>query len=197
MMKSITAVTLRAWLATMLLAGLAACASSSASSWRSDYTGPAFKKVMVIGVTNDAAQRKSFEDALASALRARGVVAFPSYQSLADEGQIAIERVQKAVAANQADAVAVTRLKSVENETSAAMTEMPGFPGWYSTAWSGVPATSEVKTAVTVETTFWDAKTEKALWRGTTKEIKGSDVQAAIQDLAGQIAGTIKSNGLI
>ena len=195
-MKSITAVALRAWLLTLLLAGLAACAST-ASSWRSDYTGPAFKKVMVIGVSNDSAQRKSFEDALATALRARGVVAFPSYQALEDVGQIPIERVQKAIDANQADAVAVTRLKSIEPETMATMTEMPGFPGWYSTAWSGVPATTEVKTAVTVETTFWDAKTQKAIWRGTTKEIKGPDVQASIEELAGHIAGTLKSNGFI
>ncbi|WP_341675540.1 hypothetical protein [Niveibacterium sp. SC-1] len=195
-MKNITAVALRAGLLTVLLAGLAACASGL-SAWRSDYTGPAFKKVMVIGVSNDPAQRKAFEDSLAAALRARGVVAFPTYQSLPDEGQIVIERVQKAVDANQADAVAVTRVKSITQEGAGAMTEMPGFPGWYSTAWSGVPAPGDTQTAVTVETTFWDAKSQKAIWRGTTKEIKGPDVQASIQDLANQIAATLKSNGFI
>src|ERR1700741_2603563 len=80
----------RAALASMAFL-VAACASTTLSnSWSNpDYKGPPLKKVMVVGVSNQPALRRTFEDEFVKELKAAGVDAVASYNFIPEDGEVA------------------------------------------------------------------------------------------------------------
>src|SRR5215813_1852794 len=111
----------RALLGTIALL-LAACASTSlTNSWTdATYKGPPLKKVMVMGVSNQPALRRTFEDEFVKDLKAAGVDAVASYQFIPDDGKAEEARVKEAVKQARADGVLITRLVRVDVNTQVA-----------------------------------------------------------------------------
>ncbi|MEJ0045653.1 MAG: hypothetical protein WDN04_05620 [Rhodospirillales bacterium] len=75
---------IRTAVALFVALALAACSATRlTSAWLSDsYHGPAFKKIIVLGVSEDGATRRLFEDSFAASLTRSGVQAFPGYTLL-------------------------------------------------------------------------------------------------------------------
>ena len=123
--------------------GMTSCASSQlVNQWINPaYKSSSFKKIMVIGVTKQAAIRRNFEDEFVAQLKAAGVNATPSYLYIPQDGPVGEAVLKQALKEAAADAVIITRLVRVQQKTEIA----PGYyapdPGMaihplYTTAWN-------------------------------------------------------------
>ena len=135
--------TLRLCLVVLAALGVASCSSTQlVNQWNNPaYTSASFKKVMVIGVTKQAAIRRTFEDEFGAQLKAAGVNATPSYLYIPQDGPVGEAVLKQALKEAAADAVIITRLVRVQQKTEIA----PGYyapdPGMaihplYTTAWN-------------------------------------------------------------
>ena len=191
-----------------LLAGclaLTACASTKVvNQWSNPaYTGPSFKRVLVIGVTKQASIRRTFEDEFVSQLKAAGVDAVAGYQYLQEEGQVEEPRLRQAVAQAKADAVIITRLVKREEKTDVTpgfyQPAIPGFYGWYSTGWVGYyepPRVSQYE-VYTSETSVYDAVKNQMIWSGTAQTTSPGDINTEIKNYAAIMISALKEKKLI
>lgn len=195
---------LLAWV--FLLALLAAgCASTSlVNEWQTPDTPPAVRKVLVVGVTQQASVRRVFEDEFAAQLRAAGVEAVPSYTLLKEDGQAEQAVLEQAVQDIGADGVLVTRLVKQEQRVDVTPGSYrpsfgPGFYGWYSSAWVGYydPPSVYQYDVVIAETSLYSPPQSKLVWSGTTETFSPKDVKKETAGFAKVIIGALRKRGLI
>ncbi len=88
------------------------------------YSGQRFKKVLVIGMSDDPAIRSDFEDALANKLGRDGVEAIPGHSILLrpDSANMDMDYLKAQIREHHIEAVLLTRLVKVENK----VTYIPG-----------------------------------------------------------------------
>jgi len=189
--------------ATVLVLG--ACVSTSlVNQWKSpEFSGPPVRKVLVVGVTQQASVRRVFEDEFASRLRAAGVEAVPSYTIIAEDGQAEQALLEKAVEEQGADGVLVTRLVKSEQKTQVTpgyYGPAPiGFYGWYSAAWVGYyePPMVYQYDVVTSETSLYSPPQSRLVWSGTTETFSPRDVKKETQGFAEVIIGALREHGIL
>ena len=98
---------------------LAACKTTSATSFSQSYRNPGyeetvFQRVLVIGVSPDPEGRQAFENALASAIANQGGTAAPSYTVLPNDEKLSEDELHAVIQRDGVDGVLVTRLLSVD-----------------------------------------------------------------------------------
>ena len=183
---------------------LAACASTTMrDSWYdSSYQGGAFTKFIVLGVSGDDTERRAFEDIAVSRLQAAGVEAVPSYRYLAEAGRVPEGRLDEAVRASGADALWMTRVRSVDRRTEVYQTMAPGpvmvGPGWYG-MYSGWYPMTEVRQydIASVETSIFDARTKKVVWSGISETYEPRSVAKEAPGFADLIIKSLRERGLV
>jgi FlaG/FlaF family flagellin (archaellin) len=184
---------------------LAACASTSlTNSWTDPtYKGPRLKKLMVMGVSNQPALRRTFEDEFVKSLKAAGVDAVASYQFVPEDGKAEEAKVKEAVTKAGADGVLITRLVRVDVNTQAApaypATMGMGFYGGYTGAWGGFydpPVVTQTDTLV-LETNLYGVDASRLLWSGTTDTFAPTNMKQEMPDFSKLIIGQLKSHKLI
>ena len=149
------------------------------------YSGQHFKKVLVIGMSNDPAIRTDFEGAMADALKAAGVHGIPGYNILLrpKSAKMIPDYLQEQIKEHNIDAVLVTRLVSVKNNT----TYVPGqaytlpypyynsFWGYYNNVYPVVytPGYLLHEEKVRVETTLYGTSTPDGefVWTGLSETV--------------------------
>ncbi len=84
------------------------------------YTGQHFQKVLVIGMSDNPAIRTDFEEAMSNRLKSLGVHAVPGYNILlrTKSAKMDPDYLKAQIKEHQIDAVLVTRLVSVKNDTT-------------------------------------------------------------------------------
>lgn len=185
-----------------------ACAQTSVrNAWKApDDPGPAFRKVMVVGVTNRADVRRTFEDSFVAELKAVGVDAVPSYASEPELGPDAKEKLRAAVAKAGVDGVLVTRLVRREKQTQVMPGALPpaggvgvNMYGYYPSVWAGYyePATAVQVETVTAEVNLFRTSTEKLAWAGTSETFAPSDIAKSTRDFAKVIISTLSKDKLL
>ena len=159
---------------------LAACASTSLQNeWRAEEdSGPALRKVLVIGVAKREDVRRTFEDGFVAALKARGVNAVASHSTVLETDPEASEKVREAVKATGADGILMTRLVKVDKQTQTTTVGQPmvmpmhyNMYGYYPKMWLGAygpPMTVSYDVAI-LETRVFRAASEKLVWVGGTE----------------------------
>jgi hypothetical protein len=185
---------------------LAGCASTQlVNQWSNPaYTAPSFRKVMVIGITKQDRIRRNFEDQFADLLRAAGVDATPSYPYLRQDGPVAEAALKRAVNEAGADAVLVTRLVRIQKETEIA----PGYyapdPAMavyslYTTAWNSYyePPIVYHTEIYTCETSLYDMRKNRLVWRGTAQTESLGDINKEIKNYAEIMTRELKERRLI
>jgi hypothetical protein len=185
---------------------LAACASTSlTNSWRDPaYTGPALKKIMVMGVSTQPSVRRVFEDEFVAELKVAGVGAVASYKLIPQDGKADEATLQRAVHEAGADGALITRLVRIEMKTqvtSGFYQSGPamGFYGWYSSAWVGYyePPMVYQYDVVTAETSLYDINAQRLLWSGTTETFAPTNVKKETKEFATVIIDALKQQRLI
>jgi opacity protein-like surface antigen len=188
------------WLA--LIAGaviLASCASTTLQTqWRDPaYTGGAFKRVFVVGLSaRDGTARRVLEDVLVAKLKAGGVEAVPGWQFLSD-APMDEAAFAAAVGRSGADSMLMVRLLGVETQTTVWPPMGPRI-GWYGaySGWYAYPDVTQTQTAV-VETTFFDTKTRRVVWSGTSETLNPTSVAKDAPAFADVILGALSKDALL
>lgn len=182
---------------------LAACASTTLSnSWtQPDYKGPPLKKLMVMGISNEAATRRTFEDEFVKDLKAVGVEAVPSYNYIPENGKAEEARVNQAVKDAGADGILITRLVRVDVNTQVtpAYPVGMGYYGGYAGAWGGFydpPMVTQTDTLV-VETNLYGIDESHLLWSGTTQTFAPTSLKQEMPGFAKLIIGELQKHKLI
>ncbi len=194
-------------LETVLLAALCGCATTElTNTWKDpQYNGGPVKKIMVVGISNQASVRRTFEDTFAEILKAKGVEAVSSHTVVPEDGQMAEDKLRAAVQQTAADAVLITRM--VEKQTDTAVTAPPPpigayrhtYTGYYSGAWIGYyePVTVQQFHYFVAETTLFVAERPEPVWSGTTRTMESKDIRAATEGFAKPVIAALKKQGLI
>jgi hypothetical protein len=188
----------------VLCATLAACATSQLkSSWRDPgFAGPPATQVLVVGVAKADAHRRIFEDTFASALATAGTRAQASHPTVPGGDALTRASLVAALGAGKADAVLVTR---AVRATHYARVTPPapyvgsyagGMQGWYGSAWTAAPVIDTYE-VLTLETTLWDAKSEKPVWSGTTDTVAGRSLAELTEGHARALIARMKADGVL
>ena len=190
---------------------LAACQSTSIqSAWMDpNFTGGAMKKIDVIAVGTNLANRRVFEDIFAQKLRDAGVDGVAGWTVIPDEARAAEAPFTEAVTRTGAQGLLVVRLLGVDTRTQVTTTMVPTGamwggsrwgPGWGGSAFgpSMVPV-SEVSQydLAMVETTLYDVPTGRVVWAATTQTFNPSTVAREAPGFANVIIGQLSARGLI
>jgi hypothetical protein len=197
-------------LAVVLTASsIGACKSTKlvASVLSPTYSGQHFQKVLVIGMSNNPSIRIDFEEAMSNRLKSLGVHAVPGYNILLrpKSAKMDPEYLRAQIKEHQIDAVLVTRLVSVTNDTMYVPGQAYAIPypyynsfyGYYNNIYPVVytPGYLIHEKTVRVETTLYGTSTPEGefIWTGLSETLdpnpkkidKAIDavVQVVVEDL--------------
>ncbi len=165
-----------------------------ASEKNPTYSGQRFRKVLVIGMSNDPAIRSDFEDAMANKLTRDGVVAIPGHSILLrpESANMDMDYLKAQIREHHIEAVLVSRLVRVEKD----VTYIPGhsytvpypyynsFYGYYPMAYRQVYSPDYLRedTTVRIETNLYATATPEGefVWTGISDSFNPSSAKKAI-----------------
>lgn len=195
-------------LALALAIAVSGCATTRiVHEWKNpDYTAPSFKRILTIGVSEEPAIRRTFEDELATRLRGAGVDAEPSYRYIPESGQVAEARLQEAVRQANADGAVITRLVRVETRTHvspglyypAPLIGLGLYPG-YSAAWIGYyepPRVYQYDVYIS-ETSLYDTARNQMVWSGTVQTRAPRDIGQEIRRYVDVVVEALQDRRLL
>lgn len=185
--------------ALALTLGITACSSVSITNqWKDpSWSGPPATHVLVIGVSRSDTTRRLFEDTFVRDLTAAGVTASASYASV-PSGDGGSAKLGDVVRRTGSDAILVTRVQRIEDRINVTPTGpgYGGFYGWYGGTWASTPEVTQT-TLVTLETSIWDAHSEKLVWTVTTRGVANADIPRATRKLSSTLIPRLKTDGII
>jgi hypothetical protein len=189
--------------AALLLSGCAA--TEIIHQWTSPiYTTASFKRIMVIGVSQQSAIRRTFEDDFVTQLKAIGMDAVPSYQYIPEDGQVAESRLAQAVKQAGADAVITTRLVRVDKKADITPGPYGPYPGfgfyrWYSSAWVGFyePPRVNFYDIYISETSLYDVTNDRLVWSGIAKTTELGDIGKEIREYVEIVIEALREKNLL
>lgn len=185
----------------LVFAGLALgyCKSTKLlTSWRNpNYAGQRFRKILVIGMSNNPATRADFEDALSLKIARNGIEAIPGNSILLrpDTSKLDLDYLRAQVRENHIDAVVVARLVKVDKN----VTRIPGqsyvipygyyrsFYGYYGVVYQQVytPDYLREDTTVRIETNLYATTPPdgELVWTGTSDTFNPKSAHKVIDAL--------------
>jgi hypothetical protein len=201
-----------AW--TLTVAGLAMLAASACATtkWVNTWTEPAaaglapMKKVLVIGMSPDMANRRIFEDTLVTNFKNVKVEATPSY-SVLPEGEVSEDVLKAKVKEGGYDGVIITRLIDKDEKVEyvpPSGTAMyggygpywHGYGGWYGATYS--PGYLKNTTVVRVQTRLWStAGDAKPVWTGVSEAVDPGKVSSWSNEQSYLVIQELQRNKLI
>jgi len=188
---------------------MAGCASATlTNAWRDPaFQAEPFRKLLVLGVSDQPGVRRAFEDEFAKALVASGVDAVAGHVLVPRDGQLAEAELRDAVAKSGVDGGLITRLVKVDRRTSVSpgyTTMMPAygyhrsFYGYYGSSYvyQAPPVVTQYDVVV-LETNLWKATQENLVWSAMTETVDPSNVKSATADYSKVIIGALREANLI
>ena len=190
----------RTFIAVASLA-LAACAATTVrDAWYdSTYRGGPFRKLLVLGVSGNISERRTFEDIMAARLAATGIEAVPAYRHLPDGGKAPEPVLDAAVRASGADGLLMSRVRAIDRRTSVSTSMAPRAPfGWYGlyTHWYPVTEVHQYDIA-SVETSLFAADGRRVVWSGLTETYEPTSVARNAPGFADVIVKALQQRGLL
>jgi hypothetical protein len=197
---------LTAVLAALLLA---ACTSTRLTeSWiNKDIKDYPYRDFLIIGIADDDLNRRLFEDNFVDALKKRGIEAEPSYRLLPDSAVINRDSVAEAIKGKNIDAVLVTHMVSIDQETvyRQSMDYMPtqgyynGLYNYYPHVYTYVNAPGYYTTheIVKLETNVYDVASEKIAWSAQSRSFAPDSAKEVIDELTKLVISDLEDKGII
>ena len=188
---------------------ISSCASTKISSVWMDQkkSGTSFNDILVIGIAQEEHNRRLFEEQFTSQLNAAGVESEVSYRILPEGTVINRDTVATAIEGKNIDAIIVTHMVSVEEETvyRQNMDYRPTY-GYYNGLYNYYPhvntyvqqpgyyTTHEV---VILETNLYEVKSEELVWSAQSRSFAPESAKEVIDDLVKLVIKDLKEKGLI
>lgn len=201
--------------ALMLSLLLSACSSTSLTgSWVDPEARTPVTSVLVIGLGKTEVHRRIFEDSFRDAMGRYGVRAITSYRFLPQTEKMTREQIEAAAANSGAKAILIARTvaKRTEQVVTPARTYVrpttPYYPhsyyrrGWYdyysrSYEIYHEPARVSEFQVVTVESTLYDAQSDKLLWSAESETIVDQRTERLIRDFVDVVTKDLHEKGLL
>jgi hypothetical protein len=167
------------------------------------YTGKPVSNILIIAITGNEHNRRSFEKRFVAHLHQIGIGAVSSEEVIPMPPDLKMEREAIMDAVNQFknDAVIVTHLmdKEVEDVYTRGTSRNRGFHVFYSSRYNysydrGYSSTS---TSLRLETNLYDVKTDKLIWSGKSKTWSKDSAEQIISDVVKALIDTLRENELI
>jgi hypothetical protein len=168
-------------------------------NWRnSTYTGPAFKKVMVVALTKQGDLRQPIENEFAKQLKSQGVEVATCHEYFPDPDKATREDLIKVSQGMGIEAYLIMRVLGVGTDvvtsgpsdtTMDKMTYMPWFG-------PGQPMTRQ-REAVTIESRLYEGKTTGIVWRSTVDAVNPTGSDDQISRFVSLVVKTLRDKKLI
>jgi len=184
------------------------CASSMqlTDNWRnSTYTGPAYKKIMVVAMTKQDDMRQSIEDEFAKQLRSRGVEAATCYECIPDPDKVTREELAKVSQGMGIEAYLIVRVigagtevQSYQAHSTSPMASSTGTDSMMTMQWFGPePSMSKRSQVATLESRLYDGKTMGIVWRSTVDAVNPSGSDDQISRFVSLVVKTLHDKKLL
>ncbi|HEX2226378.1 MAG TPA: hypothetical protein VHM64_04510 [Candidatus Binatia bacterium] len=198
---------------TILIAALmitpifAACSTTHliVNEWRNPaYAEPAFRSVMVGGLSEQTSVRRNFEDEFLTQLKGAGIEALASYRQVSGEEKADEGKLKEAARRAGAAALIIARPVKVEQKTDYGPSYYPvpvfGIFGRHvSGVWHGGyggPSVSRY-TEYTSETTLYDVTKDQVVWSATLKTSEPENVNTAVKAYVEAVMNALKEKNLL
>ena len=188
-----------------LLALIVACASAPnpivTTTWRDpNYSGPAFKKIFVVGLNAQSLKdQHGFENLMVYALQGTGVAAVPGWQYVATDHTPDRATIRAAIVQSGADAALLVRLSGFKTEGTVAVGSdvvVTGGPDMY-VGWYEPAIVSDTYQAATIYTTLFDVKTARAVWTFNPATYNPATLQEDAPRYANDVSSLLRASGLL
>lgn len=200
----------RLGLVLAIITCVTACGASSSTRSTFDgpaYAGPAFSKVLVIGVADSFSGRATFERNLARELNGNGTTATAYYTLVDAQSAIDRESVETVVNEHRFDAVLITRVlnrdvaSSVkEGSSSAKKTRRDGGVAElfrYDYEELNEPAELSLEFSVVISSEVFSAETANRVWAIESDISDSSSVDALVLVAVGVVSRELRRDGLV
>ena len=205
---------IRAGFATLAIAALGGCATSSIEqAWVDPAATPQsfeVERVLAIASAPDGAIRRAAEDALVAALTSgpRGtsgkLTAKPSY-TLLDAGDLAdVKAARPKVEAAGYDAAVLIAFVSSQEQITVTPPSYSGYHGgfWghYGYAYGAMgydPGYVRQDTILRLQISIYSLRENKLLWSGVSRTLNPDRIDEMIQEIADAVADDLRKRGLI
>ena len=205
-MRNIT----RLSLTVLVMLALSACAASHRTVSTFDgpkYSGPGYKKILVIGMADSYNSRTSFERMLAQRLGSGTASATAFYTLVGRDDPIDRDTVLGVVNEGGFDAVLVSRVVnrgvSSSTKTGTAMTKVTRKEGRpmdlfrYDYEELNEPSTLSLEVTIVMASELYDAATQTRAWAIETEFARTESVAVVVSDAVDIVASRIARDGLI
>ncbi len=174
------------------------------------YSGHRFRKVLVIGMSEDPALRSDFEDALASKLTRDGIEVIPGHSILLrpESSNLDMNYLKAQIREHHIEAVMITRMVNVEHS----VTYVPGsaytvpypyynsFYGYYPVAYRQVytPDYLREDKKVRIETNLYATATPEGelVWTGLSDTFNPSSAKKTINNVVKVVVKDLEKEGI-
>ena len=177
---------------------MVSCAGTDITQVQVDdaYKGKPVSDILVIAVTGNEHNRRSFEKKFVAYLKSVGTAAMASEEVITMPGNLKIKKETILDAVNQYnnDAVIITQLVSKEKEDVYTRSRH-GRRTFFS--YSVDPGYSSTTTTVQLETNLYDAKTGELIWSGKSKTLSRDSTNQLMNDVIKAVINNLQKNKLI
>ena len=167
------------------------------------YKGKPVSDILVIAITGNEHNRRSFEKKFVAQLKSVGVDAISSEKAIPMPPDLELkkETILAAVSQYESDAVIITHLigKEEKDVYTRGGSAHGGYYGFYRSRYSYAhdPGYSSTSTTVRLETNLYDVKTEKLIWSGKSETWSKGSKDQIINDVIKAVIGDLQKNKLI
>jgi hypothetical protein len=174
--------------------------------WKSSaYTGPAYKKVMVVAMTKRIEMRQSFEDEFVRQLKSRGVEAAACHECIPDPDKVTREELIKVSQGMGIEAYLIVRVlrvgtdvQSYQGQSPSPMAATTGMDSMMNMTWFGPePSMGKRSDVATLESRIYDGKTTNLVWRSTADAVNPTGNEDQVSKFVSLIVKTLGDHKLI
>ena len=196
-------------LAAAVVGLVSACGSTTQllNVWSDVQYEETIDRIMVVGMAQQPATRRSFEDELAARFELNKVKAFSSARLIPADKELDQQTIRRAVEENGIEAVLITRMISIDKESNWVRGETYTVPrtyydnmyGYYFSAYEYVhePGYLVDYTIVNLETNIYDVASEQLIWSAVSESFDPRSVTEIIDTLGLAIMNDLKQAGFL
>ena len=175
-------------------------------NWKSSaYTGPAYKKVMVVAMTKRIEMRQSFEDEFVRQLKSRGVESAACHECIPDPDKVTREELIKVSQGMGIEAYLIVRVlrlgtevQSYQGQSPSPMAANTGRDSMVDLQWFGPePSMGKRSDVATLESRIYDGKTSNLVWRSTVDAVNPFGNEEQVPRFVSLIVKTLGDHNLI
>ena len=177
---------------------MVSCAGTDLTQTQVDdaYKGKPVSDILIIAVTGNEHNRRSYERKFVANLKSVGVEAVASEKSISMPGDLKIkkETILSAVDQYKNDAVIITQLVGKETKD---VYQRGGVTRYGYFGYTRNPGYSSTAKKVRLETNLYDAKTGELIWSGISKTLSKDSTDRIMNDVIKTVIANLKKNKLI